>query len=65
MHLKVMKTEAEGSSSANRDSKTVDALHLDAIKTNRVGVMADVILHRFKNVTMRWRFLAPWSWSCP
>lgn len=48
MHLKVMKTEAEGFSSVNGDSKTVEALHLDGIKANIVGVMADVILHRFK-----------------
>lgn len=65
VHLKVMKTEVGGFSSVNRDSKTVDALHLDGIKANIVGVMADVILHRFKNgyvgvgadLTTKWCFL--------
>lgn len=55
---KVMNTEAEEFSSVNRDSETADALHLDGIKANIVGVMADVILHHFKNggadVTMKW-----------
>lgn len=37
VHLKVMKTEADGLFSVNRDSKTVHALHLDGIKANLAG----------------------------
>lgn len=42
-----MKTEADGLFSVNRDSKTVDALHLDGIKANLAGVMG----------SLKWSFL--------